>query len=446
MRWPQGIALCLALLAVAPAVFGEDLVQVYRDAKSYDAQFASARFALDAGREKLAQGNAQYRPSVGLTAGTTRTDQSIESSTNPLLLPNISRQFRTNAYQLTLSQPLWRRQNFLLANEAEWQVRQAESTFDQAGQDLILRVSQAYFDVLAAQDSLALVGAQKAAISEQLAQAKRNFEVGTATITDTHEAQARYDLIIAQELAAQNDLENKRQALFQLTGKQYGALKPLRPLIVLGGPEPANMQTWVDMAEKQSYPVQILEAAAEVAQLEVKRASGAHHPTLDFVATYGYTSQTGTALSTVGSDITVSTLGVQLAVPIYQGGALSSRERESAANYNKTREDLQAARRSAALTARQSYLGVLSGQAQVKALEQALVSSQSALDSNKLGYEVGARINIDVLNAQQQVFSTKRDLALARYNTITGQLKLKAAAGGLREDDLEEVNRALAVQ
>jgi outer membrane protein len=445
MRWPHGIALCLALLAVPPAVFGEDLIQVYRDAKSYDAQFASARFALDAGRERLPQGDAQYRPTVGLTAGSSRTKQNLESS-NSLLFPSSDRQYRTNAYQLTLTQPLWRRQNFLLASEAEWQVKQAESSFGQAGQDLILRVSQAYFDVLASQDSLALVGAQKAAISEQLAQAKRNFEVGTATITDTHEAQARYDLIVAQELAAQNDLENKRQALFQLTGKQYGALKPLRPQIVLGGPDPANMQTWVDMAEKQSYAVQILEAAAEVAQLEAKRASGAHHPTLDFVATYGYTSQSGTALTSIGSDVTVSTLGVQLAVPIYQGGALNSREREAAANYNKSREDLQAAKRTAALTARQSYLGVLSGQAQVKALEQALVSSQSALDSNKLGYEVGARINIDVLNAQQQLFSTMRDLALSRYNTITGQLKLKAAAGSLREEDLEEVNRALADQ
>ena len=445
MRRPLGIALCLALLAAPAAVFGEDLLQVYRDAKDYDAQYASARFALDAGREKTAQGNAQYRPSVGLTAGTTRTKQNLESS-NPLLFPSSDRQYRTNAYQLTLTQPLWRRQNFLLADEAEWQVKQAESNFGQAGQDLMLRVSQAYFDVLASQDSLTLVGAQKAAISEQLAQAKRNFEVGTATITDTHEAQARYDLIVAQELAAQNDLENKRQALFQLTGKQYGALKPLRPQIVLGGPDPANMQTWVEMAEKQSYPVQILEATAEVAQLEAKRASGAHHPTLDFVATYGYTNQSGTALTAIGSDVTVSTLGVQLAVPIYQGGALNSREREAAANYNKAREDLQAARRSAALTARQSYLGVQSGQAQVKALEQALVSSQSALDSNKLGYEVGARINIDVLNAQQQLYSTMRDLALARYNTITGLLKLKAAAGSLREEDLEGVNRALADQ
>jgi outer membrane protein len=443
MHRPLGVALCLTAFAAPHAAFAEDLVQVYRDAKGYDAQYASARFALEAGREKLPQGDAQYRPSVVLAANTTRTNQNLESK-NTAVLPSSDRQFRSTGYQFTLTQPLWRRQNFLLSSEAEWQARQAESAFGQASQDLILRVSQAYFDVLASQDSLALVGAQKAAISEQLAQAKRNFEVGTTTITDTHEAQARYDLIVAQELAAQNDLENKRQALFQLTGKQYGMLKPLRPQVVLAGPNPADMQTWVDMAEKQSYPVQIQEAAAEVAQLEVKRASGGHHPTLDFVATYGSTSQTGTSLSPAGSDVTVSTIGVQLAVPIYQGGAINSREREAAAFYNKAREDLQAAKRSSALTARQSYLGVLSGQAQVKALEQALVSSQSALDSNKLGYEVGARINIDVLNAQQQVFSTKRDLALARYNTITGQLKLKGAAGSLREEDLEEVNRALA--
>jgi outer membrane protein len=203
------------------------------------------------------------------------------------------------------------------------------------------------------------------------------------------------------------------------------------------------MQSWVDLAEKQSYPVQIQQAGTGIAQLEAKRASNARLPTLDLVATYGANDQTATITSPVGNTLTTTTIGLQFAMPLYQGGALTSRERETAALALKGKDDLDNARRSSALTTQQSYLSVINGIAQVGALEQARVSSQSALDSNKLGYEVGVRINIDVLNAQQQLFSTERDLAVARYNTITNHLRLKAAAGSLVEPDLEEVNRVL---
>jgi outer membrane protein len=287
------------------------------------------------------------------------------------------------------------------------------------------------------------VQAQKAAISEQLAQAKRNFEVGTATITDTHEAQARYDLVVAQEIVAQNDLENKRQALQAITGKEYTQLKPLRNDVRMNPPEPADMQSWVEIAEKQAYPVVAQEAATEVANLEVKRASGGHWPTIDIVGSYGNVRDTGSQVTPIGRDITTGQIGLQLAIPLYAGGSLSSREREAAANYQKARQDSENARRTAALNTRQTYLAVINGIAQIAALEQALTSAQSALDSNRLGYEVGVRINIDVLNAQQQVFSTRRDLAVARYNAIINHLRLKAAAGSLRDEDLELVNRAL---
>jgi outer membrane protein len=203
------------------------------------------------------------------------------------------------------------------------------------------------------------------------------------------------------------------------------------------------MQSWVDLAEKQSYPVLVQQAVTGIADLEAKRASNAHLPTLDLVGTYGSTDQTSTLTSPVGNTLTQTTIGLQLAVPLYQGGGLNSREREAAALALKGRDDLDNARRSSALVTQQTYLAVINGVAQVGALEQARVSSQSALDSNKLGYEVGVRINIDVLNAQQQLFSTERDLAVARYNTITNHLRLKAAAGSLIEQDLEEVNRAL---
>ena len=432
------IALALPLSAGA-----QSLLEVYRDARNYDAQFASARYALQAGLEKLPQGRALILPTLNLVANTlgSRFDA---NSHNDAVIPSFKRDFTQTGFTLTLTQPVYRPQNWLQYEQGELQVRQAEAVFGQAAQDLIVRVAQAFFDVLAAQDTLALVRAQKAAISEQLAQAKRNFEVGTATITDTHEAQARYDLTAAQEIQAQNDVDTKIRALQQLTGKEYSTLKGLRPDIKLSPPNPNNMQNWVDISERSSYPVLIQEAGTRIADLEAKRTRAAHLPTVDFVASQFMQTQSGSAVAGVGSDLSQSTISLQLAVPLYAGGSLTSREREAAANYEKARQDLENARRSSALSTRQFFLLVANGIAAVGALEQALVSSQSALDSNKLGYEVGVRINIDVLNAQQQLFSTRRDLAVARYNTITNHLRLKSAVGSLSESDIEEVNRALA--
>ena len=439
-RFIRGWAFALAAVAFPAAA--EDLLQVYRDSQRYDAVYGAARFSLEAGRERIPQGRALLLPTIGVTANAAAVR--IEQQTqNQLIAPDFTRNPTTLGYTFTLSQPIYRPQNLLQRDQADYQARQAEATFAQASQDLTVRVAQAYFDVLAAQDTLTLVGAQKAAISEQLAQAKRNFEVGTATITDTHEAQSRYDLVVAQEIAAQNDLDSKRRALQLVAGKEYTQLKPLRTDIRLAPPTPNDMQAWVDLADKQSYPVIIQQAITDIAQLESKRQSAGHLPTVDLVGTYGTTKDTGSLQSGVGREITTGQIGFQVAVPLYQGGSISSREREAAANYSKSRQDLENARRTAALTTRQTYLAVINGIAQVSALEQALTSSQSALDSNRLGYEVGVRINIDVLNAQQQVFQTRRDLAVARYNAILNQLRLKAAAGTLRDEDLEEVNRAL---
>ena len=439
----RSVGAVFAFLFIPLSVHGEDLLQIYREAQRYDAVYAAARHAAEAGRERLPQGRALLLPTLNLSGSATRSRIELDSR-DETLLASTTRSPESVGYTLTLTQPLFRQQNWFQYRQAGHQVKQAEATFGQAYQDLIVRVAQAYFDVLAAQDTLALVRAQKEAISEQLAQAKRNFEVGTATITDTHEAQARFDLIGAQEIAAQNDLESRRRTLQLLTGREPSELRPLRADVKLTPPNPPDMQAWVELAETQSYPVQIQEAAAEVAALEARRADAAHLPTLDAVATHGQTGQSATSESSAGRDTTSTVIGLQLAMPLYAGGGLSSREREAAALSLRAKEDLEVARRNSALATRQNYLAVINGIAQVAALEQALVSSQSALDSNKLGYEVGVRINIDVLNAQQQLYSTRRDLAVARYNTITNQLRLKAAAGSLREEDLQEVNRALA--
>ena len=330
----------LALAAAALPAAGDDLLQVYRDAQRYDAVFSAARFTLDAGRERLTQGRALLLPTLDLNASTTRRRDEVEPR-DPAI-PPFERSATANIYTFTLKQPVYRPQNLATYNQADFQVKQAEATFAQAGQDLAVRVAQAYLDVLAAEDTLALVGAQKAAISEQLAQAKRNFEVGTATITDTHEAQSRYDLIAAQEIAAQNDLVNRRQSLQLITGKEYARLAPLRADVRIPPPDPNQLQPWVDLAEKQSYAVQIQEAAAESARLAVKFAGSGHWPTLDLVARYGLNSQSAVTSTTGGAgvDTTTGSIGLELALPLYKGGGISSSEREAAANYNKIREDL----------------------------------------------------------------------------------------------------------
>ena len=439
----QSVALMACMLAFAMPAAAADLIQLFRDAKANDAAYASARATLAAGREKLPQGQALLLPTINLTGNSTYSDFDVRLRTGPTGGQWANRPFNSNGYTVTLTQPLYRMQNWTQYEQSEFQVAQAEAQFGQAGQDLIIRVSQSYFDVLASQDSLATIQAQKSAIAEQLAQAKRNFEVGTATITDTHEAQARFDLSTSQEIAAQNDVEFKQRALQQLIGRFPEGLSPLKPKLQLSPPQPAAMETWVESAQRQNYVVRTQEAGFEIASREVTRNRAGHLPTLDMVGTMGTASTGINSLSGVGNDQKFTTLALQLTLPLYAGGGVNSRVREAIASQDKARADLENSRRQAALTTRQSFLGVTNGMAQVRALEQALLSSETALASNKLGYEVGVRINIDVLNSQQQVFSTQRDLSKARYDTLMNGLRLKAAAGTLTEADVEEVNRLL---
>ena len=420
---------------------GADLIAVYRDALAYDAQFASARAALEAGREKLPQGRTGLFPTIGLAASTTWND--VDTTRRVSGATETNTQYNNNGWTATLTQPLFRWQNWVAYTQSELAVAQAEAQFALARQDLTVRAAQAYFDVLLALDTLAVAQTQKVAIAEQLESAKRNFEVGTATITDTHEAQARYDLTSAQEIAADNDLTVKRQVLRAVIGKEPEGLKNLRPGVQLVRPQPDDIGKWVEMAESASAPVQVSQALYEIAAREVEKQRAGHYPTLDLVATRGRSSASNSTTLGFGSDSNSSTIGLQLAIPIFAGGGVVSKDREAVALKEKAAADLENARRTAALNARQAYLGVTSGLAQVKAYEAALTSSQSALDSNRLGYDVGVRINIDVLNAQSQLFDTRQKLAKARLDTLVALLKLKAAAGSLGEDDVAAINALL---
>jgi outer membrane protein len=425
---------------------GADLMAVYRDAVAYDAQFAAARAALDAGREKLPQGRAGLLPNVGLTGSTVWNE--LDTSFRTPGVPTRNSQYNTNGWTVSLTQPLFRWQNWVAYTQSELAVVQAEAQFRQAQQELIIRTVVAYFDVLVAQDLLATTQAQKVSITEQLESAKRNFEVGTATITDSQEAQSRFDLAVAQEIAAQNDLNVKRQVLRTIIGKEPEGLKNVKSGLQLNPPQPADIEKWSEMAESGSAPVQASQAQYEIAVREIERQRAGHYPTVDLVATRGRSSSTNTIVAGVagagsGSDTDTNTIGLQLSVPLFAGGATSSKTREAVALKEKSAADLDYVRRTAALNARQGYLGVTAGLAQVKAFEAALTSSQSSVESNKLGYEVGVRINIDVLNAQSQLYETRQKLFKARMDTLIALLRLKAAAGTLGEDDVAAINTLL---
>ncbi len=424
----------IAIGLIGSSAGAMDLLGVYQEALANDAQYAAARAQAEADREAVVQAKAGLLPSVGLSANTTWNENTFSGT---------DRDYNSHGYGAELTQPVFRWQNWVQYRQGQLQVGVAEAQLQNARQDLALRVSQAYFEVLKAQDVLGAVDTLKQAASEQLALSKKSFEVGTVTITDVHEAQSRYDLANAQQLAAANDLEVRRQALTQLIGRPAGDLSPLREGVKIEPPRPADIAAWVSAAEDGAYGVQIQRLAAEIAAREVERNRAAHLPTVDVVARYskaetGFSTTTGSA-----AESTTRSIGLELAVPLYAGGALSSRDREAASLKLRADSDLESARRSAALAARQAYLGVTSGMAQVGALEAAQVSSRSALEANKLGYEVGVRINIDVLNALSQLSDAEQRLAAARYDTLVAQLQLEAAAGALDEDDIRRINALL---
>lgn len=442
--------IAVALLGINLPAAAADLLDTYHAAQGQDSIFAAARGAQRAGQEKLTQGRATLLPSVNLTANSTYNNNEVQYNQAGAPYPSGTSRFINNGAAITLVQPLYRQNNWQVYSASELQVLQSEAQFKNAEQDLITRSAQAYFDVLAAQDAVNLTAAQKTAIGEQLAQAKRNFEVGSATITDTLEAQARFDLVDAQAIAAQSNLEIKERSYQQLTNALPTNLQAIGPDFKLEMPQPADAEKWVEQAQQGNLQLVVAKTAAELADKEVVRSRGGHYPTLDLVGSYGKNKitpvGTGTFLNgnnALDTDQTTSYVGVQLSVPLFQGGATQSKWREAEANRDRANAELESARRNVDLQTRQAYTGVVNGMSQVMALQQALKSSEKLLEASKLGQEVGVRTNLDVLNAQQQLFSTRRDLYQAKYNYLISRLKLKAATGSLAEDELVVVNQAL---
>ena len=449
MTWRSAVWLLPALLLSMPAYAAEQvslqaqplkLMDVYQQALAHDATLASALSANRAAQEIIEQGKALYRPTVNFNADTNTLQSNIHYLGTP---GNKKSSFDNYRYGVDARQPIFRKQNLIQIEQAATQVSQADKQLNLAQQALMLRTTQAYFDVLMAQDKIELIGAQKAAIASQLEQAQANFDLGSATITDANEAQARYDLTLAQEIAALNEFAIAKHAVQAITGQLPQRLASIKPQLKpneMG----QSMATWQELALLNNLNIQIQQDAAKLAEQDIARNQAGHLPTLDAVASYtdsyanGSVSRFGT-----GNELQVGSIGLQLQIPLYEGGATSSRVRQAVLNKQKAQDDLDLVRRQTELDTQRAYLNLSSSIAQLKALDQAVISSQSQLDATQLGYQVGVRTSVDVLNAQQQLYSAKRDALQARYNYLTNIIRLKTAAGIVAAADLVDINQQL---
>ena len=421
----------------------QSLLDIYHQALAHDPTLASALSANKAAQEIIEQGKALYRPTVNFNANANTTQSHIRYlSGTPS--PG-STNFENFNAAIEARQPIYRKQNLVEMDQAATQVSLADKQYHLSQQNLILRSTQAYFDVLIAQDKIALINAQKVAILSQLDQAKATFEVGTATITDVNEAQARYDLIIAQEIAAVNEFEIAKRSIEAITGELPTKLATVKSDIQVTQLS-QNMQDWQQVGLQNNLNIQIQQDALKLAEQGVEHANAGHLPTLDAVSSLGdnYSNGSPSVFST-GNDLKSATIGLQLHIPLYAGGAISSKARQAMLNKQKAQDDVDIARRNTDLETQRAYLNLGTTIALVKALEQVLTSSQSQLDSTKLGYEVGVRTSVDVLNAQQQLFSAKRDLLQARYSYLVNIIRLKAASGLVSELDLQDINQQLVL-
>lgn len=424
------------LLGSASAAHAEDLLGIYRTAVQSNPQFQAAQSQYFAAQEATPQAKGRLLPSLSGNADYSRNRQDIQSSA---FGSTGTRNFSTKDWSVVLRQTVYNKGAYAQVDEAQAQVAQAKANFLFAHQDLILRVSDAYFNVLAAQDSLRFARAEKKAISQQLEQTKQRFQVGLTAITDVHEAQARYDQAVAQEIAAENQLDVTREQLREITGQSYEQLSKLEQDLPLVRPAPSDVTDWVNTALEQNLQLLAARHNADAAQSQVDVARAQRYPTIDLQASHGYTD-TGGLLSRKSTE---DTIGLQLQVPFYEGGIISSQVRQSGYQYNQAREQLDQQRRSTERQARSAYLNVIADISAVKAFEQALSSARTALEATQAGFEVGTRTAVDVLNSQQAVFAAERDLARSRYDYILDTLRLKEAAGTLDEQDVVLVNRWL---
>lgn len=442
-RVPRLIAALLAPVAMggfAPSSHADDLIQIYQQALASDPVLAAQHAALEASSYGRRQSYAAYRPNVNFSIDYRDSNQSTNASATSFLRENSN---TTTTYSLSLRQALYRKDLLAGIDQARASERQASAQLQSTYQSLIVRVADAYFSTLAAYDNLEFAQAEKSAIERQLQQSKQRFEVGLIAITDVHESQAAFDQAAASEISAQNQVAVALQALRELTGQQAQALQPLGPQITLAEPDPASEAQWLESALKQNREILAAEAATQAATEGLNRSRAGHQPTLDFYATQSRSDYEGS----YGDSTTDTTVfGLTFNLPLYQGGGTSAAVSASRAQLTQARQGLEQQRRAVQRETSEAYLSVQTNISRVRALQQAVTSSESALKATEAGYNVGTRTTVDVLNARRELYRSQRDLSRARYDYIIASLRLQRAAGMLDAEDLTQINGWLAAK
>jgi len=433
-------ALFLLIISSLPAQ-AADLLQVYRQAQSNDPTFEAARFTFASAQQKLPQARAGLLPVININGNENNNYASSSFGKDPA----VYREINSWSLSLQVTQPLFRAQNYYAYSESELMVEQARAQLEQAEHDLILRVTQAYFDVLIAQESIEVADKQLKAAEEQLALAIHGFDAGLNAITDIHEAKSRAELARSQRIATLNDLESKHAELEKILGQETNTLAILRPEVSIPKPQPENSTAWREQARENNPAVLASQAALGAAEAAVSKNRAEHAPTLDLVASHGVDYSSGSV--STPSDFQTNThstkIGVQFTVPLFAGGGPNSRVTEAIANAGRAASELEIARRKSGTDAKQAYSAIVNGMAQIEALESAVTSGTSAVKGKLTGYKLGVNMIIDVLNAEQELYTSQRDLLKARYETLLQGFKLKAAAGILSEQDVWAVNQLL---
>lgn len=412
----------------------DDLKDIYNLAAMNDPQFLAARAQYHADSEASSQAWGAVLPQINGSAYRSKTEGDMTGGR----IGSVNYDYYSDGYSLNLSQTIYDHGKFARINQADAVAARAEATYHYAEQELILRVAQRYFDVLSARDNLAFTRAEKKSIAHQLKQTQQRFNVGLTAITDVHEAQARYDQSVAQDIAAENKLAISREVLREMTGKDHPMLEGLQEQTPLLVPNPANIDEWVRTALQSNFQLLASRQAVEAAAAGISQARAGHYPRLDVVASRRYDDIGGGMFGAFEQDDT--TLSLQLNMPLFSGGVVSSQSREAAYRHQQSKENLEQTRRATERQARNAYLSVLANISQVKALKQALASSETALKATTAGFKVGTRTTVEVLNSQRDLYRAKLNYALARYEYILETLRLKQAAGTLSKQDLLAIN------
>ncbi len=407
-------------------------MDIYQLAADNDPRIRGAEAEHLAARETLKQSKANFLPNISFSAGRTEFDQNVTKS---VFGSTGTRSFNNTEYILSLNLSLYNRDNYAARRLAKATATRADAEYEAARQELLLRLAEAYFGVLSAQDNQEFARAEQRAVKRQLDQTQQRFDVGLVAITDVHESRARYDLSVAESISADNELDNGIEVLRAITGAYHAQLDKLGDDITLVRPTPEDIDQWTRTALDQNPALLAREAALKESRENVARQRSGHYPGLDLVASRAYTESGGVFANTTDT----TAIGLNFNLPLYAGGRTSSQTRQALHLLEASRQALEEQRRTTQRQARNAYLGVLSGISRVKALKQAQISNQSALRAAEAGYDVGTRTTVDVLLARRNLFSAQRDYAQSRYDYILNTLRLQQAAGLLTADSLKAI-------